>query len=229
MWCYWSSYLSLLTLLRKRRDSPRPSVFWWEVVVSSHVDGEAVLAGQWLWTCPLHMCPLTFLVCLGRRGDSAPLWPGGFLCPNPFFWCPWLLWHLGEEERPWIEAISWASCFSRGVALVGAAGRPPARWERGASGSWGHGGFLRPLTSCCGRDPTWCHLAALVSLGGIGESQARGEGCQFPWLLVNLILLVVVDSCSARGVTAFLGCLFLLGWELGNAGPVSLLLSGGGM
>lgn len=57
----------------------------------------------------LHLCSLTSLVCLGGREDSAPLWPRDSLWLNPFCLCPWLLWHLEEDEKrfkPWIEAIS---------------------------------------------------------------------------------------------------------------------------
>ena len=106
---------------------------------------------------------------------------------------------------------------------------PPTPLREGCLRLMGTRGLPEASNLLLWQGPNWCHLDALVSLGGIGESQARGKGCQFPWLLVNLILLVVVDSCSARGVMAFLGCLFLLGWELGSAGPVSFLLSSGDM
>lgn len=42
--------------------------------------------------------PPASLACLGWRGDSAPLWPRGFLWSHPFCCWPWLLWHLGVEE-----------------------------------------------------------------------------------------------------------------------------------
>lgn len=81
-------------------------------------------------SCLLSICAPDFPGVSWWERRLAPLWPRDSVWLNPFCSCPWLLWHLEEDEkhfRPWIEATSLELAVSRFVDAALPCLTPPIR------------------------------------------------------------------------------------------------------